>query len=202
MSEWLTAVVGAVGYVGIALLMLVEIWLPIVQSEIVMTFAGFAARRGELSLAGVLGAGLLGTQLGSITLYAACRYLPEERVRALVADRGTWLGFTRDNLRSAEQRFSDHDVTAVLVGRLLPGLRGFIAVPAGLLHMPALRFLLANAVGAAVWTTGLALLGYLLGSQYRLVDRYSTFVTVGVVAVVAALVGWRVVKVRRARQEP
>jgi len=199
--ESVTSFVEAVGYAGIAVLMLLEILLPVIQSEIVMTFAGFTARAGELSLPAAVAAGVAGSQAGSMALYAACRRLPEQRVRGFVADHGTWLGFTRDNLRSAEERFQRHDASAVLIGRLLPGLRAFIAVPAGLVGMRAWRFFAFNLFGTAFWVSVLAGLGYLLGSQYRLVDRYSTYVTVAFASLVVALVAWRVVQVRRARAQ-
>lgn len=195
--ETVTSFVESVGYLGIAVLMLLEIPVPVIQSEIVMTFAGFTARAGQLSVPGVVVAGVAGSQAGSMALYAACRRLPEERVRGFVADHGTWLGFTRDNLKAAEERFDRHGAAAVLIGRLLPGLRSFIAVPAGLVGMKAWRFFAFNLVGTVFWVSLLAGLGYALGSQYQLVDRYSTYVTVAFAGAVVGLVVWRVVKVRR-----
>jgi membrane protein DedA with SNARE-associated domain len=197
--ESVTSFVEAVGHLGIAVLMFLEIPLPVIQSEIVMTFAGFTARTGELSLVWAIVAGVVGSQTGSLALYTACRRLPEHRVRGFVADHGTWLGFTRENLESAEERFRRHDAAAVLIGRLLPGLRGFIAVPAGLIGMPVSRFFAFNLVGTVFWVSVLALLGFALGSQYQLVDRYSSWVTVAFVGAVVALVLWRVGQVRRAR---
>lgn len=199
MLDTITSFVDSVGYLGIAVLMLLEIPLPIIQSEIVMTFSGFTARTGDLALLGVVLAGVTGSQAGSMALYAVARRLPEERVRGFVADHGTWLGFTRDNLKDAEDRFRRHGAVAVLLGRLLPGLRAFIAVPAGLVRMPAWTFFLFNLLGTLFWVTVLTVLGWWLGSQYQLVDRYSTWVTAAFLAGVAALVLHRVVKVRRAR---
>ena len=201
MSEWVTGVVQAIGYPGLAVLMFLEIPLPVIQSEIVMTFAGFTASAGRLSLLGVILAGVVGSQTGSMALYAVARRAPEERVRRFLADHGTWLGFTDENLRRAEQKFTDHGASAVLIGRLLPGLRSFIAVPAGLLQMPAWQFFAFNLVGTAFWVSVLAWLGSLLGEQYRLVDRYSSYVTAAFVGALVLLVGYRVVSVRRARAQ-
>lgn len=199
MTEWVTGLVEAIGYPGIAVLMFLEIPVPVVQSEIVMTFAGFTASAGRLSLVGVVAAGILGSQVGSMALYAVARRAPEERVRGFLADHGGWLGFTDENLRAAERRFSDHGGRAVLIGRLLPGLRSFIAVPAGLLQMPAWRFFAFNLVGTAFWVSVLAWLGSLLGAQYRLVDRYSSWVSAAFFTGLVLLVAYRVVSVRRAR---
>jgi membrane protein DedA with SNARE-associated domain len=198
-TDTLTSFVESVGYLGIALLMLLEIPLPVIQSEIVMTFSGFAARTGRLSLGAVVAAGVAGSQLGSMSLYALCRRLPEAKVRGFVADHGTWLGFTRENLKAAEDRFSRHGAAAVLLGRLLPGLRSFIAVPAGLVALSPWTFFLCNLAGTAFWVTVLSLLGFWLGSQYELVDEYSSYLTIGFAVLVVALVARRVVQVRRAR---
>jgi membrane protein DedA with SNARE-associated domain len=199
-TEWVKGFVETVGYVGIGVLMFLEIPLPLIQSEIVMTFAGFTAKAGELSLVLAIVAGVTGSQVGSMALYALCRRLPEECIRGFLADHGTLLGFTQENLKRAEDRFRRHGALAVIVGRLLPGLRAFIAVPAGLLGMPAWLFFACNLLGTAFWVTVLGSLGYALGSQYQLVDTYSSYVTFAFLGVVAALVVWRIVQVRRARQ--
>ena len=199
MADALTSFIESVGYLGIAVLMLLEIPIPLIQSEIVMTFAGFTAKAGSLSLPLVIAAGVVGSQLGSMSLYAAARHLPEPRVRAFVADHGGWLGLSRDGVEAMEDRFRGHSGRAVLIGRLLPGLRSFIAIPAGLVAMPAWRFFAFNLVGTLFWVSLLTLLGYALGTQYALVDRYSSYLTVAFVVVVAVLVARRVVKVRRAR---
>ena len=198
-TDTVTSFVESVGYLGIAVLMFLEIPLPVIQSEIVMTFSGFTARAGRLGLLAVIVAGVIGSQTGSMALYALARRLPEARVRGFIADHGTWLGFTRENLKAAEERFRRHGAAAVLIGRLLPGLRAFIAVPAGLVAMPAWQFFVFNLVGTVFWVSVLTLLGYWLGSQYQLVDEYSSYVTVAFLAAVAALVVHRAIKVRRAR---
>lgn len=199
MTDTLTGLTDSVGYLGIFVLMLLEIPLPIIQSEIVMTFSGFAARNGPRLLVATIAAGVLGSQTGSMLLYAACRKLPEHKVRGFVADHGTWLGLTRENLTSAEDRFRRHGALAVLIGRLLPGLRAFIAVPAGLVAMPAWQFFAFNLAGTLFWVSVLTLLGYWLGSQYELVDQYSSYLTVAFLVVVVGLVVKRVVSVHRAR---
>lgn len=197
MSDWLTGVVETLGYPGIALLMVLEIPVPVIQSEIVMGFAGFSAARGALSLPGVVVAGVVGSQLGSLALYGVARQLPEARVRGFVSDHGAWLGLSDDTLRRAEERFERHGSAAVLVGRLLPGMRSFIALPAGLLGMSLPRFAALNLVGTTFWVTVLAVLGAQLGDRYRLVDRYSGWVTAVLLGALALFVVYRLVVVVR-----
>jgi membrane protein DedA with SNARE-associated domain len=199
--EWVTGLVESLGYVGIAALMAVEMWTAVITSEMVMTLAGFTARTTEMSLTGAVVAGIVGTQAGGMSLYAACRWVPEDRVRRALTRHGRWLGLTEDRLRRMEGSFRENEAKAVLLGRLLPGLRGIIAVPAGLLGMRAWLFFACSAVGAVFWTTALGVLGYALGTQRERVDRYSTALTVAVVVLVAAYVTWVVVRRRRARQQ-
>lgn len=200
MTEWVTGLVEGVGYLGIALLMALEIWVVVISSEVVMTFSGYAARNGQLSAPAAVVAGVVGTQTGAMTLYAACRWLPEDRVRAFLARHGDWIGADEAALRQLEDRFRRHEVQAVVLGRLLPGLRGIIAVPAGLLGMRAWLFFTCSLVGATFWTVVLTSLGYALGTQYELVDRYGSVLTLVVLGGIVGLLVWRVVQVRRKRR--
>lgn len=200
MTEWVVGLVEDLGYLGIGVLMLLEIPVPLIQSEIVMTFAGFAASAGRLSVVAVIAAGASGSQIGSLGLYAAARRLPEERVRGFVARHGDWVGLDEPGLARAEDRFRRHGAVAVFLGRLLPGLRSFIAVPAGIVRLPLWQFFVFNLLGTLVWVTLLALLGSALGTRYALVDQYSSYVTAGFLTVVLSLLVYRVGRVWRARR--
>lgn len=197
MDTWATDLVERLGYPGIAVLMLLEMIVPVVQSEIVMPFAGFAARDSRLTLLGVVVAGVVGSQAGALALYGSCRWLPEERVRGFLARHGGRVGLSEERLERAEDRFRRHDVRAVLVGRFLPGVRGAIAVPAGLLSMPLGRFLLALLPGAVLWTGGLGVAGYLLAEQYQRAQGWVLPVGLGLLALVAVV--WFVRRRRRSR---
>lgn len=199
-TEWVVGLVEDLGYAGIAVLMLLEIPVPLIQSEIVMTSAGFAASVGRLSLVPVIAAGVSGSQAGSLALFAAARRLPEERIRGFLVRHGDWLGLDEPALVRAEERFRRHGAVAVVTGRLLPGLRSFIAIPAGVVRLPLWQFFVFNLLGTVFWVTLLAVLGSALGARYELVDEYSSYVTVAFVGGLLSLVVYRVVTVSRRRR--
>ena len=199
MADWVTTFIETVGYPGIFVLMVLEIPIPLIQSEIVMTFAGFTASRGELDIFVAAVAGIAGSQTGSLGLFAVARRVPEERVNEFLSERGGWLGFDLDRLERAKEFFRGHDHWAVLVGRLLPGIRAFIAVPAGIQRMPLWKFFLLNLLGTAFWVGVLTYLGSVLGANYDKVDEYSSYVTYGLVGAVVLFVGYRLAVVAKER---
>lgn len=199
MADWVTSFVETIGYPGIFVLMIIEIFVPVVQSEIVMTFSGFTASRGRLSLGGAIVAGVAGSQVGSVALYWIARQVTEERLNEVLTKYGGWLGFSHDNLERAEAFFRRHDRWAVLIGRLLPGIRAFIAVPAGIEKMAFWRFFLLNLLGTAFWVTVLTILGSVLGDNYDAVDQYSSYITYGLLGALGLYVLYRLGVVARDR---
>lgn len=197
-AAWVTDLVETIGLPGIAALMFLEIPVPVVQSEIVMTFSGFTASRGDLNVYLVVVAGVAGSQVGSVALYGAVRPVSEDTVNGFLARYGGWLGFDEEDLESAQEKFRRYDHWAVLIGRLLPGLRSFIAIPAGIQRMPFREFFVLNLIGTVFWVSVLTYLGTVLGENYDLVDQYSSYVTYGLVGAVGlyvvirlAVVGYR-----------
>ncbi len=197
MAEWVTTLVETVAYPGIFLLMVLEIFLPVVQSEIVMTFAGFTASRGELNIYLAVVAGVVGSQVGSMGVFALARQASEDGVNDFLERWGRWLGFDRDRLERGQDFFRRHDRNAVLIGRLVPGLRSFIAIPAGIQGMGWIRFFLFNLVGTVFWVSVLTWLGSLLGDNYDAVDEYSSYVSTALFGALGAYVVYRIVLVSK-----
>lgn len=169
MIPWATDMVAVLGYGGVALLMLIEdIVLPI-PSEVIMPVAGFASARYGLSLWGVVLAGTAGSLVGGLPWYYLGTVLGRGRVPAWLARRHGTLH--PGKLRTAEQWFARHGGLAVLLARLLPGVRPLVGIPAGMARMPLPTFLLYSTLGTLVWTTGLALAGRLLGANFQQVTR-------------------------------
>ena len=193
MHEWIHSTTTALGYPGIALLMFIENVFPPLPSELIMPLAGFAAAEGDLSLVGVIVAGSLGALLGQLPFYLLGRWLGEETLVSWADRYGRFLLLSGRDLERADRWFDRYGVQAVFFGRLVPGLRSLIPVPAGLSGMPVLRFLLYSLFGTVVWTLLLALLGFVLRQNYALVGRYLgslPLVVIGAIAVVA--LGWLV----------
>lgn len=177
----------ALGYPGIALLMFLECVFPPLPSELILPLAGFTAAQGHISLVGVVLAGTVGSLFGQLPYYYLGRWVGE---RALVrwADRyGYWLTLSGADLERANAWFDRYGIWAVFVGRLIPGLRSLIPIPAGMNRMPLLLFLLYSVFGTVVWSCLLTLLGFILQQQYHLVGRYLGLIMAIVVVVVGGI---------------
>ncbi|MBD2209295.1 DedA family protein [Nostoc linckia FACHB-104] len=174
MLEWITNTINSLGYWGIALLMFVENLFPPIPSELIMPLAGFTARATpeKLNIFGVFLAGLFGSVLGALIWYYPGKFLSEKRLKALADKHGKWIAISGKDITKANNWFHKQGNKAVLLGRLVPGIRTLISVPAGMSNMNLLNFLFYTTLGSAAWVGLLTYSGYLLGSQYELVDKY------------------------------
>lgn len=196
MLEWITTTTTALGYPGIALLMFAENVFPPLPSELVMPLAGFSAAQGDLSFAGVVLAGSVGSLLGQLPYYLLGRSLGGEQLVRWFDRYGKLVALSGSDLRRAEGWFNRYGSRAVFFGRLVPGLRSLIPVPAGLSGMPLPKFLLLSVFGTVLWTLLLALLGFVLRQNYRWVGQYLGHATLIIVALaLTAALGWSVQRV-------
>lgn len=172
MSQWVLDIMQQLGYAGVVLLMFLENVFPPIPSEIIMPAAGFAAARGELSLTGVIIAGGVGSVLGAVVLYYVGRLLNEDRLIALTDRYGKWLLISSDDIRQADDWFDRHGPKIVFFGRLLPGVRSLLSIPAGMANMPMGQFLLYTSLGTTLWSGLLAVAGYQLGANYEQIEGW------------------------------
>jgi len=191
MAEWILGFMNSLGYPGIVLLMIAENLFPPLPSELILPAAGFAAAQGKLNLMGVVLAGALGSVLGTLPLYYLGRIVNEERL-VVWADRyGRWLTLRGKDIRKADDWFDRHGPKAVLFGRMIPGIRSLLSLPAGMSEMPLPSFFIYSAIGSGLWATLLAGAGYLLGNNYEVVEQYVGPIGTGVVALlVVSSVVW------------
>jgi membrane protein DedA with SNARE-associated domain len=169
MAGWIVAAIAATGYIGIIGLMALESACVPLPSEIIMPFSGYLVSTGRLDLWLVAIAGAIGCNLGSALAYEAGR----RGGRPMVERYGRWLLLTSEDLDRSELFFDRFGGAAVLMGRMLPGIRSFIALPAGIAHMPLLRFHLFTFIGSLPWCLGLAYVGQVLGSRWNTDPRLS-----------------------------
>ena len=200
MADWVQGLMDSMGYLGILLLMILENLFPPIPSELIMPSAGFAAARGEMSLPIVILMGVLGSVIGTLPLYYIGRAFGEERLVAWADKYGKWLTLSGRDIRKADDWFDKHGTKAVLFGRMVPGIRSLLSLPAGMSEMPMLKFLIYSAIGSGLWATALAYAGYVLGENYDRVEQYiSPISKIVLVAVVVAAVAW-FLKRRREQQ--
>lgn len=172
MVEWIKNLMDSLGYVGIVALMFLENIFPPIPSELIMPLAGFTSVQGDLAFIGVVLAGTLGSVIGALPLYYLGRIVGEERLKQWADRYGKWLTVSGKEIERADQWFERHGHKAVFFGRLVPGVRSLISIPAGISGMNLLQFVLYSAAGALIWTAVLAFLGRLLGQNYEQVNAY------------------------------
>jgi membrane protein DedA with SNARE-associated domain len=202
LAGWVLDVLDAMGEVGVAVLVAVENLFPPLPSEVVLPLAGFLAGQGRLDLVWVVVAATAGSLGGALVLYRLGSAVGTSRLRRL-ADR---LPLTdADDVDRAQDWFRRHGFTAVLVGRLVPGVRSLISIPAGVAHMSLPLFVVYTTIGSGAYNSALVIVGHQLGSRWTSVARYSDPINYGIYAVlgllVAAAVGRRVRHRRRAAAE-
>ena len=197
MIEWVTNIVAAGGWPGVLALMFLENLFPPIPSELIMPLAGYLAAEGRLSVWAVVAAGTTGSVLGALFWYALGRAIGPVRFLALVDRYGRWLTLTRPETLAAIHWFERHGAAAVFLGRMVPGVRTLISIPAGLAGMPFGRFLLFTFCGSLIWVSGLTLAGYLLQAQYERVHVLLDPATTILVVMLAVIYVWRVLRWRR-----
>ena len=201
MKEWIVNLIESSGYFGIALLMFLENVFPPIPSELIMPLGGFTASQGKLTLPLVILAGTIGSVIGQLPLYYLGHFLGKKRLMHLADRYGKWLTVSGADIDKSSKWFGRHGSKAVLIGRLVPGVRSLISIPAGICGMNLPKFLLYSAIGMGVWAGVLGYLGHLLGQNYEKVERFMgpiTYVVLGVI-VIAAVV-WVVKRKRAAKR--
>jgi membrane protein DedA with SNARE-associated domain len=196
-TGWVLDVIDALGEFGIGVLTLIETVFPPIPSELVLPLAGYLVNRGRLDLAGVLIASTAGALAGALLLYGLGARLGERRATALLAR----LPLTdEEDVGRAADWFHRHGGATVFTGRLIPGVRSLISLPAGSARMPLPKFSVLTVLGSGLWNSLLVGAGYALGTQYALVERYSTvfdYVVAGVIVLAVALLVRRRLRTRR-----
>jgi membrane protein DedA with SNARE-associated domain len=186
-------VVDSVGYAGLGLVMLAETVLPI-PSEVVLPLVGLQVSAGHLDFWAADLAATSGSVVGAWVLFLLGRL----GGRPLVLRLPSFLGLTEERLARTETWFTRRGDALVLIGRLVPGIRGVVSVPAGTLRMPWWRFTLLTAVGSLGWNTALIGLGTMLGARSAAVLGAVTSDALYAVAA-AAVAGAVFIAMRRTR---
>ena len=176
---------------GVGAFTLAETVVPPIPSEVILPLAGYLAKQGSLNLILIFFTSTLGAYLGALFLYSLGAKLGLERsIRGLsklpLVDR--------EDFERAAGWFRRHGRSSIFFGRLLPGVRSLISLPAGASGMPLPTFSLYTVAGSGLWNAALIGLGYLLGTQYQLIEKYSKFLNYAVYAALAVLVAAVVVR--------
>jgi len=182
--SWIVQTVSDLGYIGIFVMMFLESSFFPFPSEVAMIPAGYLASKGEMNIYLVVIAGILGSLAGAVFNY----WLALRFGRVFVLKFGKFFFFKEETLVKMEDYFSKHGEISTFVGRLVPVVRQYISLPAGLSKMDLATFSLYTSLGAGIWVLILTLLGYFIGDNELLVKEYLHSIIVGVLVVLFCIV--------------
>jgi membrane protein DedA with SNARE-associated domain len=197
MVDWVTGWVAAGGYLGVFALMFLENLFPPIPSEVIMPLAGYAAAQGRMSLSGVFIAGVVGTLVGNAFWYELARAFGTARTRRIVGRYGRWLGILQEDITKAEAALRRWGPLAVFLGRMMPGIRTVVSIPAGLIELPRRVFYLWTLAGTVIWVGGLALLGYALEERAQAIGDWVDPLGKLLLGLVALSVLWQIWRIWR-----
>jgi membrane protein DedA with SNARE-associated domain len=215
LANWVQDVINQFGYLGVALLVVIENVFPPIPSEIVLPFAGFVAQQGasavnatadaaqsDTTVVGMMIAATVGSVVGALILYFVSAAIGPERLRGFVERFGKWFGVKSLDLVRAEEWFDRRSSAAVLVGRCVPLIRSIVSIPAGFRRMKLTSFVVLTAIGSAVWNIALIGAGAVLGDQWERVGEYvGVFQWLVIAAVLLLLVRFVVSRLKNRRQQ-
>lgn len=199
--EWgigiVLGIITALSYPGIILLMALESACIPIPSEVIMPASGYLAWKGTLDLVGVILAGSFGSMLGSLAAYYAGLKLG----RPFIVRYGKYILMKEEDLERAERWFARYGGVATFISRMVPVVRTFISLPAGIGKMEVKRFTLYSFVGSIPWCAFLAYVGYVLQDSWRIIfDQYGHYVDLAVVLVILGLVAYFIYSGRKRQQ--
>lgn len=182
--QWLVQNILDMGYMGIFLLMMIESSFIPFPSEVVLIPAGYLAQQGEMNIAAIFVASLFGSLAGAFINYFGALIIG----RQLLMRFGKYIFISNSAMEKMEDFFQKHGPISTFTGRLIPGIRQLISIPAGLSKMPLFAFTLYTALGAGIWSMILIMLGYILGENSELISLYLHQITLGVLGTLVLLV--------------
>lgn len=175
-------IISNAGYLGLVFLMTLESMIAPVPSEGVMPFAGFLIHEGAMSWQGVILFSTLGSIIGSLLSY----YIGMHLGRPLILKYGRYLLLNEHHLKLTENFFQKFGQKTIFFSRFIPVVRHFISIPAGAARMNLVIFSVYTILGAAMWNTFLAWLGFRLGNNWGIIKEYSSILDVIVIVLIAA----------------
>ena len=177
LANFVIQMISNTGYLGIFVLMILESALIPIPSEIIMPFSGYLVSTGKFNLIGVIIAGGVGNLVGSLIAY----FIGIKLGRAFILRYGKYFLLKKSHLDWAESFFERHGNKTTFVTRLLPGIRTYISLPAGIAKMNLKKFSLYTFVGSIIWSAMLTYVGVALGEEWTKIRQYSEYIDVAVI---------------------
>ena len=195
LSQYITLLMEKTGYITVFITMVMESMVLPVPSEAVMPFAGFLIADGKFTFLFVIVISTLGSLVGSLISYSIGYY----GEKALIHKYGKFLLLDAEELEATDRFFNKHGDVTIFICRFIPVVRHLISIPAGIAEMNIFKFAIFTILGAALWNTFLAFVGFKLRSNWETVMKYSKYIDVVVLLILAGLVGYFIYKHMRRR---
>lgn len=195
--EFITSFISSVGYLGIFFLMILESAMIPIPSEIIMPFSGFLVSTGKFGPILVVLAGSLGNLVGSILTY----YFGLRVGRAFIIKYGKYVFFKREHLEFTERLFKNYGDKISFVGRLLPVIRTYVSLPAGIGRTNFIKFVFYTLIGSLIWNSILTFAGMQLGNNWKNIDRYSIYLDIVTICIIVGFSAWLVLKFKKGREK-
>ena len=161
-----------IAYLTISFAMFLENIIPPIPSEIIMPLGGFFVYQQKLNFYILVFSGLFGTVVGSMPWYYLGKLVNEKKLSNFLDKRGKYIGITSNDLAKSKSWFDKYGVSLVFWGRLVPGIRTLISVPAGMELMPLRKFLIWTTLGSLIWNVILSYAGFVFGENYQIIETY------------------------------
>jgi membrane protein DedA with SNARE-associated domain len=194
MVEWIIGLTNSLGYWGIGLLMFLENIFPPIPSELIMPLAGFTVAQGKMDFSLAVIVGTAGTMAGTYVWYYFGRLANYQRLSSWIDRYGKWIRVTVQDIDRVNNWFDKYGRKAVFFGRMVPGIRTLISLPAGMNQMPISSFTIYSTLGTFIWTLALTTAGFLLGENYTSIENYLAPISKLIVFSLLGLVGYWLVK--------
>ncbi|MCG1251241.1 DedA family protein [Staphylococcus epidermidis] len=189
MEQIITDFISKWGYTAIFILILLENVLPVVPSEIILTFAGLLSVKSHLSIWTLLIIATIASFIGLLILYYICRLISEEKLYRFVDRHGKWMKLKSKDLKRANDWFKKYGAWAVFLCRFVPVLRVLITIPAGINRMNVIQFTTLSLISTTIWNFALILLGRLLSDSFdALMNGIHTYSRIMYVIIIIAFI--------------
>jgi len=183
--EFIVSTISGSGYIGIFLLMVAESALIPIPSEVVMPFSGYLVSSGKFNAAYVIIAGSIGNLIGSLIAY----YIGFRLGREFILRYGKYILLRKNHLELTESYFKKYGDRSTLISRMLPAVRTYISLPAGVAKMNLKKFSTYTLIGSIIWNSALTFIGMQLGQQWKNILHYSNYFDgIVVIGVIVAIV--------------
>lgn len=195
---WFVSLIEKLGYFGIGFLMMIESSVLPLPSEIVVPPAGYLVYQGKMNMFWVIFSGTIGSLAGAYVNYFLARAFGKKIILGL----GKYIGLKEKSFNKAEKFFYKHGSISTFSGRLLPVIRHYISVIAGIAKMEHKKFIIYTVLGAAIWNAILAYIGYFAGAEQEKIKEYSKELSIcAILFVVILVVIYTMLNIRKNRGE-